>query len=94
MQRACEELGIEIIFANSPQGKGRVERAFDTYQDRLVPELRLAEITDMDSANHYLKNTFIPYYWLKHLTVHAKNINSEFKPVPAYINLDAICVQK
>ncbi|CEE92375.1 transposase (fragment) [Xenorhabdus nematophila str. Anatoliense] len=38
MQRACEELGIEIIFANSPQGKGRVERAFDTFQDRLVPE--------------------------------------------------------
>ncbi|TKF89039.1 transposase family protein, partial [Vibrio sp. F13] len=42
MQRACEELGIEIIFANSPQGKGRIERAFDTFQDRLVPELRLA----------------------------------------------------
>ena len=94
MQRACEELGIEIIFANSPQGKGRVERAFDTFQDRLVPELRLAEITDMDSANHYLQNTFIPDYWLKKLTVHAKNIHSEFKPVPAYINLDAICVQK
>lgn len=36
MQRACEELGIEIIFANSPQGKGRIERAFDTFQDRLV----------------------------------------------------------
>ncbi|MEZ9580584.1 ISNCY family transposase, partial [Vibrio sp. 10N.261.55.C5] len=34
MQRACEELGIEIIFANSPQGKGRIERAFDTFQDR------------------------------------------------------------
>ena len=44
MQRACEELGIEIIFANSPQGKGRVERAFDTFQDRLVPELRLNNI--------------------------------------------------
>lgn len=40
MQRACEELGIEIIFTNSPQGKGRVERAFDTFQDRLVPEPR------------------------------------------------------
>ena len=47
MQRVCEELGIEIIFANSPQGKGRVERAFDTFQDRLVPELRLNNINDI-----------------------------------------------
>lgn len=45
MQRACEELGIEIIFANSPQGKGRIERAFDTFQDRLIPELRLKKLT-------------------------------------------------
>lgn len=94
MQRACEELGIEIIFANSPQGKGRIERAFDTFQDRLVPELRLAEIMDIDSANDYLQSIFIPDYWLKKLTVHAKNIRSEFKPVPEHINLDAICVQK
>ena len=47
MQRACDELGIEIIFANSPQGKGRIERSFDTFQDRLVPELRLNNIKDM-----------------------------------------------
>ena len=53
MQRACDELGIEIIFANSPQGKGRIERSFDTFQDRLVPELRLHNITDMESANRY-----------------------------------------
>ncbi len=63
MQRACEELGIEIIFASSPQGKGRVERAFDTLQDRLVPELRLNNITDMAGANNYLQNVFIPQYW-------------------------------
>lgn len=94
MQRACKELGIEIIFANSPQGKGRVERAFDTFQDRLVPELRLAEIVDMDSANDYLQNIFIPDYWLAKLTVNAKNIRSEFKPIPKFIDLDAICIQK
>ncbi len=39
VQRACEELGIEIIFANSPQGKGRIERAFDTLQDRELGEI-------------------------------------------------------
>jgi len=38
VQRACQELGIEIIYANSPQGKGRIERCFDTFQDRLIPE--------------------------------------------------------
>lgn len=94
MQRACKELGIEIIFANSPQGKGRVERSFDTFQDRLVPELRLRGITDMKSANDYLQHVFIPEYWSKKVAVKAKNIKSEFTPVPAHICLDAICVQK
>ncbi|MEZ8236611.1 ISNCY family transposase [Vibrio splendidus] len=94
MQRACEELGIEIIFANSPQGKGRIERAFDTFQDRLVPELRLAGVTDMISANNYLQNTFIPEYWATTLTVNAKLMRSEHTPVPKYLNIDAICIQK
>ena len=51
VQQACNELGIEIIFANSPQGKGRIERSFDTFQDRLVPELRLNNVKDMANAN-------------------------------------------
>ncbi len=38
MQRACEKLGIEIIVANSPKGKGCIERSFDTFQNRLVPQ--------------------------------------------------------
>jgi len=65
VKRACEELGIEIIFANSAQGKGRIERSFDTFQDRLVPELRLKRIKRMESANRYLQGTFIPDYWEK-----------------------------
>lgn len=94
MQRACEELGIEIIFANSPQGKGRIERSFDTFQDRLVPELRLRNITDMQSANHYLQSIFIPEYWKQTIAVKAKNKASEFTPVPSHLNLEDICVQK
>lgn len=94
MQRACNELGIEIIFANSPQGKGRIERAFDTFQDRLVPELRLRNITDMQSANHYLQSIFIPEYWQQTITVKAKNPVVEFTPVPSHLNLVDICVQK
>mgnify|MGYP002852309199 FL=1 len=93
MQRACEELGIEIIFANSPQGKGRVERAFDTFQDRLVPELRLNNINDIAGANAYLKHVFIPQYWQTKIQVKSKQ-RSEFTPLSKHTNLDDICVIK
>ncbi len=52
--RAMQELDIQIICANSPQAKGRVERANQTLQDRLVKELRLRGISDMQAANAYL----------------------------------------
>jgi hypothetical protein len=94
MQRACEELGIEIIFANSPQGKGRVERAFDTFQDRLVPELRLKNIKDLASANAYLKHVFIPQFWKTKIQVKSKHQVSEFTPLNKHTNLDDICVIK
>jgi len=94
MQRACDELGIEIIFANSPQGKGRIERSFDTFQDRLVPELRLNGIKDIASANHYLQDVFIPRFWQQKIEVIAKNPDTEFTSVPAHLNLDDVCVLK
>jgi hypothetical protein len=52
--RAARELGIECIHANSPQAKGRVERANQTLQDRLPKEMRLAGISDIASANNWL----------------------------------------
>jgi transposase len=52
--RAMQELDIQIICASSPQAKGRIERANQTLQDRLVKELRLLGISDIDSANVYL----------------------------------------
>ena len=51
--RAMKALDIEIICANSPQAKGRVERAIQTLQDRLVKELRLRGITSIEAANEY-----------------------------------------
>ena len=42
------ELGVKIIYANSPQAKGRIERLFETFQDRLVKELRLAGIDNIN----------------------------------------------
>lgn len=52
--RAMTELGIEIICANSPQAKGRVERLYETLQDRLVKELRLRGISDLAAANAFM----------------------------------------
>jgi transposase len=52
--RAMNELGIEIICANTPQAKGRVERANKTLQDRLTKELRLHNISTPDKANKWL----------------------------------------
>jgi hypothetical protein len=52
--RALNELNIDIICANTPQAKGRVERSFGTLQDRLVKELRLANIVDAEGGNAFL----------------------------------------
>jgi hypothetical protein len=59
--RALAELNIEIICANSSQAKGRVERVNRTLQDRLVKELRLANISDIDAGN-----AFLPSFLLTH----------------------------
>jgi len=53
--RALKELDIELICANSPQAKGRIERLFHTLQDRLVKELRLEKITTLEEGNKYLE---------------------------------------
>jgi len=58
--RAMGELDIQVIFANSPQAKGRVERSFKTHQDRLVKELRLKGISTIEQANEFLWKTYIP----------------------------------
>lgn len=59
--RALRELGIQPIFALSPQAKGRIERLWGTFQDRLVVELRLAGASTMEAANRVLEN-FLPRF--------------------------------
>ena len=66
--RALKELGIEWIAAHSPQAKGRIERLFETLQDRLVKEMRLAGIDNIAAANHFLEMRFLPA-WEKRFTV-------------------------
>lgn len=57
--RVCSKLGIRIIAANSPEAKGRVERQHRIYQDRLVKELRLEDISTIEGANRLLEDGFI-----------------------------------
>ncbi len=57
--RALEQLGIELIPANSPQARGRCERLYGTFQGRLPQELRLREIGTMEAANRFLRETYI-----------------------------------
>jgi hypothetical protein len=61
-KRALDELEIDLILANSPQAKGRVERFNKTAQDRLVKELRLAGATTMEQANGVLEKVFLPWF--------------------------------
>lgn len=61
-QRAMKDLDIQLIYAYSPQAKGRVERLFNTLQDRLVKELRLAGISTIEEANQFVEKTFIPQF--------------------------------
>lgn len=89
-QRACEELGIAVIFAQSPEAKGRIERAWGTIQDRLSPELRLNQATSMKKANQYLQNHFLPNYWNKRLTVKPVSQESAYRPLDPHVNLDDI----
>jgi transposase len=58
--RMCFKLGIELIGASSPQAKGRVERGHGTHQDRLIKKLRLQQIADVEMANRYVDQTYLP----------------------------------
>jgi len=65
ISRAFEQTGIRLILAGSSQAKGRVERLWRSFQDRLVAELEFCGIIEMAEANRYLKEEFIPNYNLQ-----------------------------
>lgn len=80
-QRAMEgDLNVKIIHARSPEAKGRVERVFNTLQDRLVKELRLAGIKSIDEANKFLVDKFLPKFNRK-FAVLAKKSGDLHRPV-------------
>ena len=89
-KRACGELGIRIIFASSAEAKGRIERTWDTIQDRLIPEMRVRHIQKMPAANDYLQNQFILNYWSQNNKVVPRSLESRYQAVPSDLDLREI----
>src|SRR2546423_12950314 len=82
-----EDLGVELILANSPQAKGRVERMNGTLQDRLVKELRLREGRDVAAANAVLHGPFLKRFNKKFAVRAAKKADGH-RAAPAAVKLD------
>ena len=79
-ERAMTELGVQVICANSPEAKGRVERLFGTLQDRMVKEMRLADVKKRDEANRFVCEKYLPDHNAK-FNVLAKNTNDAHRPL-------------
>src|SRR5258708_7178573 len=87
--RALQELGTAWIAAHTPQAKGRVELGFLTAQDRLVKGLRVAGVTTLEGANHYLETEFLP--WVNAtLAVVPANPDDAHRPLEKHHDLAAI----
>lgn len=86
IERALGELGIDVIPANSPQAKGRIEVTFRLFQDRLIKEMRLAGIRNYDEANKFLIEKFLPSYNARF----THEAESAYKALPQDKNLDYV----
>ena len=90
--RALQTLGIELIAAYSPEARGRSERMFGTLQKRLPQELRLAGIADMDAANRFLKEVYLPQHNAR-FQAPAEAEGSAFVPFTGALD-DILCVHE
>ncbi len=87
--RMCRTLGIELICAHSPQAKGRVERVNNTLQNRLVKELRLAGINDIEAGNAFLP-TYIEAHNRRFAVIARNQINAHRQALPPKDRLDLL----
>lgn len=88
--QALRALGIEPIFALSPQAKGRVERLFKTLQDRLVQELRLAGIRTPEKATAFVNGPFKADFNAR-FSKPARESQAAWRPLPKAVDVDRIC---
>jgi hypothetical protein len=87
--RALKELNIEWIAAHSPQAKGRIERAFQTAQDRLVKGLRQVGANDLEMANGYLQQVYVPL-WNRRFSCEPQLAGDAHRAVLPGTNLDSV----
>ena len=87
--RALKELNIEWIAAHSPQAKGRIERSFQTAQDRLVKGLRRVGAKDLESANTYLGKVLVPL-WNRRFTAEPQMAGDAHRGLLPGRNLDSV----
>jgi transposase len=83
--RGLEELGVTLILAHSPQAKGRIERLWNTFQDRLISELRLAKAKTVEQATVVL-NRYLP--------MHNRKFAEPAKAAPAWRKLSALKIEQ
>jgi hypothetical protein len=88
--QAFVALAIAHLVAASPQAKGRIERLWNTLQDRLVAELRLVGITTLAEGNVFLATTFLPAFSAQ-FAVPAAIATAAYRPVPRGWDLDRLC---
>jgi len=93
VNRALKQLGIEHIAAYSPEARGRSERMFGTLQDRLVNELKLADITTMDAANRYLQEVYLKRH-NERFMVRPEVETSAFLPVAGFDIANILCIHE
>jgi len=91
-ERALKELGVEVSHAHSPQAKGRIERLFRTFQDRVIKEMRLRGIKTIEEGNPFLEK-YLPLY-NKRFSVRPREKDDVHRPLPRGIDLSAIlCIK-
>jgi len=91
-ERALKELGVEVNHAHSPQAKGRIERLFRTFQDRVVKEMRLRGIRAIEEGNQFLEG-YLPLY-NRRFSVCPKEKENFHRPLPKGVDLDVILCMK
>jgi transposase len=92
-ERAVEELKVKVIHAHSPQAKGRIERLFRTFQDRLIKEMRLKDIKTKAQANSFLRS-YLPRY-NRRFGREPSSDGDLHRPVPAGLDLDGVlCIKR
>lgn len=91
-KRIMDVLGVQLIAASTSQAKGRIERLWETLQDRLVTEFKINGIKTIEQANKFLPKYIEKYN--KQFSVEAKEKESKFIPLPPYVDLDILLTNK